>query len=180
MLLSTIYRDGFCVKTYVTETVDKNIDILGCKVFAEDGTYILTTKKFISGIDTKEIENFRDCAVAKAKFKIEEEKGMVSFTSNYTFGDVSKADALIKTIVNEYDKRNMQMIATKYFGIKHVIFNPPATIVMWADGTKTVVKAQNEDFDPEKGLAMAFARKALGNKHSYYDVIRKHTKKFKK
>lgn len=48
--------------------------------------------------------------------------------------------------------------------IKKVIFNNPATIVFWADGTKTVVKAKNEDFDPEKGLAMAIAKKALGNK----------------
>lgn len=28
--------------------------------------------------------------------------------------------------------------------IKDVIFNDPATIVYWADGTKTVVKAENE------------------------------------
>ena len=39
--------------------------------------------------------------------------------------------------------------------IKKVIFNDPATIVLWSDGTKTVVKAEGEPFDPEKGLAMA-------------------------
>ena len=39
--------------------------------------------------------------------------------------------------------------------IRNVIFNDPATIVIWADGTKTVVKADREPFDPEKGLAMA-------------------------
>ena len=33
--------------------------------------------------------------------------------------------------------------------IKDVIFNDPATIVLWADGTKTVVKADKEAFDPE-------------------------------
>lgn len=57
--------------------------------------------------------------------------------------------------------------------IKNVIFNNPATIVFWEDGTKTVVKAKNEDFDPEKGLAMAIAKKALGNKRDYYNQIRK-------
>jgi len=31
--------------------------------------------------------------------------------------------------------------------IKKVIFKNPATIVFWADGTKTVVKAKNEDFE---------------------------------
>lgn len=58
-------------------------------------------------------------------------------------------------------------------GIKDVIFNDPATIVMWSDGTKTVVKAVNEPFDKEKGLAMAIAKKALGNKGNYYNQFKK-------
>jgi len=105
-------------------------------------------------------------------------------------------------------------------GIKKVIFNNPATIVLWTDGTKTVVKARAiktvkmakdiyykldvskitkyiglkpgqmykamykgemdsfiidiyDEFDPEKGLAMAIAKKVLGNKGSYYDEFKK-------
>ena len=58
-------------------------------------------------------------------------------------------------------------------GIERVIFNAPATIVIWKDGSKTVVKCAKEDFDPEKGLAMAIAKKALGNKGSYYSVFKK-------
>lgn len=58
--------------------------------------------------------------------------------------------------------------------IKNVIFNDPATIVFWTDGTKTVVKAQDGDeFDPEKGLAMAISKKALGNKGNYCNVLKK-------
>lgn len=57
--------------------------------------------------------------------------------------------------------------------IKNVIFNPPATIVFWQDGTKTVVKATNEVYDPEKGLAMAIAKRALGNQGNYYNIIKK-------
>lgn len=57
--------------------------------------------------------------------------------------------------------------------IKNVIFNNPATIVMWDDDTKTVVKAGKEKYDAEKGLAMAITKKALGNKGDYYDVIKK-------
>ena len=46
--------------------------------------------------------------------------------------------------------------------IKKVIFNDPATIVFWKDGTKTVVKRQEgAEFDPEKGLAMAICRHYL-------------------
>lgn len=57
--------------------------------------------------------------------------------------------------------------------IKKVIFNEPATIVFWSDQTKTVVKAENDTFDPEKGLAMAIAKKALGNQGNYYNTFKK-------
>lgn len=58
--------------------------------------------------------------------------------------------------------------------IKNVIFNEPATIVMWSDGTKTVVKCQEgEGYDPEKGMAMAISKKALGNKGNYCEVFKK-------
>lgn len=62
--------------------------------------------------------------------------------------------------------------------IKKVIFNKPATIVIWADGSKTVVKCQKdkngryEKYDKEKGLALCYMKKALGNKYDYYGVIK--------
>lgn len=66
------------------------------------------------------------------------------------------------------------------FGIKKVIFNNPATIVLWEDGTKTVVKVHEGDvYDPEKGLAMAISKKALGNKYNYYYTFKHWTKKYK-
>lgn len=47
--------------------------------------------------------------------------------------------------------------------VKKVIFNAPATIVYWSDGSKTVVKCKKgEIFDREKGLAMAISKKFLG------------------
>lgn len=64
--------------------------------------------------------------------------------------------------------------------IKKVIYNAPATIVLWADGTKTVVKCTNEEFDPEKGLAMAIAKKALGNRGNYYETFKKFVKENEK
>lgn len=66
------------------------------------------------------------------------------------------------------------------FDIKDIIFNNPATIIFWKDGTKTVVKAENEEFDPEKGLAMAIAKKALGNSYDYYDTFKKYVGKYEK
>lgn len=57
--------------------------------------------------------------------------------------------------------------------IKDVIYNDPATIVLWMDGTKTVVKCGDYDiYDPEKGLAMAIAKKTLGNQGNYYETFK--------
>lgn len=67
--------------------------------------------------------------------------------------------------------------------IKNVIFNGKATIVFWGDGDKTVVKCNNEENDPEKGLSMAIAKKFLGtnkNKSDYYDIFKKWIKEEKK
>lgn len=57
--------------------------------------------------------------------------------------------------------------------IEKVIFNDPATIVIWSDGTKTVIKCANEEFDKEKGLAMAICKRVLGNKGNYFNEFRK-------
>lgn len=63
---------------------------------------------------------------------------------------------------------------TDPFEIKNVIFNEPATIVYWADGTKTVVKCQEGDtYDKEKGLAMCFVKKLKSNKSYFNDVFKK-------
>ena len=64
--------------------------------------------------------------------------------------------------------------------IKNVKFNPPATIVFWTDNTKTVVKCNGEDYDPEKGLAMCICKKMLGNRGNYYEVFKKYCFKFDK
>ena len=54
-----------------------------------------------------------------------------------------------------------------------IIINPPATIVKWDDGTKTVVKCQNGDvYDAEKGIALCFMKKMFNNKSYYNEVIK--------
>ena len=58
--------------------------------------------------------------------------------------------------------------------IEKVIFNDPATIVIWIDGSKTVVKCQDGDiFDRRTGLLMAIAKKCFGNTGRYNDIIDK-------
>ena len=74
--------------------------------------------------------------------------------------------ARAKEKIKEYEKMK----------IENVIFNDPATIVFWRDGSKTVVKAKDEPYDPEKGLAMAIAKKAYGNEGNYYNEFKKFIK----
>lgn len=82
--------------------------------------------------------------------------------------------------------RNVEDLISMLFGediklelIEKVIFNDPATVIIWADGTKTVVKCQDgETYDPEKGLAMALVKKMCGNKGNYYKIFTKVLKKF--
>ena len=58
--------------------------------------------------------------------------------------------------------------------IKNVKFDGPATIVFWADGTKTVVKCQDgDDYSEEVGLAMCIVKKVFGNKSKYNDIFKK-------
>ena len=58
-------------------------------------------------------------------------------------------------------------------GIKKVIFNAPATIVLWTDNTKTVVKCgKNDTYDLEKGLALCIAKKYLGNQGNFNNVFK--------
>ena len=67
--------------------------------------------------------------------------------------------------------------------IKNVIFNPPATIVFWSDKTKTIVKCdyEYEAYDPEKGIAMAIAKKLMGdNKGHYYELFKHWREKWEK
>ena len=87
---------------------------------------------------------------------------------NLTTEDRATAKCFINSIYGAASMNN-----TSVFLIR-VIYNDPATIAFWSDGTKTVVKAQPGDiFDPEKGLAMAIAKKAYGNKGNYYNGFKK-------
>ena len=57
--------------------------------------------------------------------------------------------------------------------IKKVIFHDPATIIIWRDGTKTVVKCgENDTYDKEKGMAMAICKRLYGNKGNYNNIFK--------
>ena len=70
-----------------------------------------------------------------------------------------------KEILSEVSILPNHNIFKDYLAVDRVVYNDPATIVFWRDGTKTVVKCQQGDtYDKEKGLALCFMKKALGGK----------------
>ena len=93
---------------------------------------------------------------------VEKNKEILKKINAYFDNDIYATAEVISTLGINFPK------------IKHVIFNPPATIIIWDDGTKTVVKCGDNDiYDPEKGMATAICKKTFGNKGNYYNVFKK-------
>ena len=85
------------------------------------------------------------------------------------------ADRVMEEATKKKEETNMTAAS-----IKNVIFNPPATIVFWTDGSKTVVKCNAKDeFDPEKGMAMAIAKRCANNSDDFYKEIKARIEKAK-
>lgn len=76
----------------------------------------------------------------------------------------------IKYVVNDISSEEYLKILRQYSsdiefrtGIKKVIFNDPATIIIWADGAKTVVKCAEGDTNSKfAGLAIAICKHMYG------------------
>ena len=73
------------------------------------------------------------------------------------------------TLANHYIRNNnfaigigINLLETKQMPkIEQVIFQKDLTIVVWADKERTIVKCSEEEFDKEKGLAMAIAKRFM-------------------
>lgn len=156
--------DAFC------EMMTKELDKINCHAsFGTDSEYCRTdivvehrnhirTQKYT--INWEETHSLTEAAVSILVDVKTRLNSVDNFMHNYIANDIATTD----------DLRNRMSLT-----IKDVIFNPPATIVFWMDGTKTVVKDQGEVFyDPEKGMAMAVAKKAFGNQGNYYNQFSKY------
>lgn len=143
-------------------------DLRDCTLITKNGT------KIVVNIDSLEffrdgLTKFEGCIMGIQTV----EPKLSDLEKDYCQKDVDLQMDLYRTILNS--TYGTKAFKTNYIPeIKNVIFNDPATIVFWDDGTKTVVKCQDGDeFDPEKGLAMAIVKKTYGNKGSYCNQLKK-------
>lgn len=83
---------------------------------------------------------------------------------------ISCGPTCLSSIIGEYKN-----LVSYYLKVKRIIFNPPATVVIWEDGTKTVVKcAEDDDFDPETGVSMCYMKKIYGSRHAFSKMVEKY------
>ena len=81
--------------------------------------------------------------------------------------DASISSRIISNMINKLPTMN-----PRYFP-KKIIYNNPATIVFWKDGTKTVVKkAPNEKFNTYHAFCAALAKKIFGNNSRVNAVVK--------
>lgn len=79
----------------------------------------------------------------------------------YVMIDNLDLDDLIRTATRSYfDSCGERRTSNYISGIKKVIYNDPATTVIWHDGSKTTIKCHDEDsYDPVIGLLLCVIKK---------------------
>lgn len=82
---------------------------------------------------------------------------------------MTRSDAYsVLNVLNKEDNYGFSITPTGIYytmGVKKVIYNNPATIVYFTDGSKSVVKLHPDDtFDETTGLLMAISKRLLGSK----------------
>lgn len=140
-----------------SETIDREsaLDIqLGCHCLCDSITASSKTQRL------EAYNTVLDC------INCEESGGL--YYSDHTDIAVTKEDKNMEKKGHLVTKKDCDDFLIRYVGfinpdVIRVIFNPPATIVFWTDGTKTVVKcAEGEKFDPYTGFCYAFTERYFG------------------
>lgn len=149
-------------------------------------------RSILGSCEEKEEEEVKSLADKKIKRVVIECEDGSSYEGNVTHVCGCPYDYASFNVEANVKKRNAA------YGIKNVIFQNPATIVYWTDGTKTVVNCMDnveakekikdgkkiivkkprkcDSYSKEIGLAMAIAKKWAGNQGNYNNIFRKFLK----
>lgn len=97
------------------------------------------------------------------------EWGHEDYQVSFSMGNPETFNEFVAFLYKATMHANMNLIPKK------IIYNPPATIVLWEDGTKTVVKCSKHDsWNAETGFLWALAEKLYGSKSQVEKVINRH------
>ena len=130
------------------------------------------------------VEGYTGGDRVKCSWRLDERHLSESFAKKYLAYQAAEIYTGLVKAKREKDDRIDAMkyslvLASPFFAqsknpkIKRAIFNNPATIVYWTDGTKTVVKCSDGDtYSKESGLAMCFMKKMHGNDNGYHKVFK--------
>lgn len=86
----------------------------------------------------------------------------------------SLSDDMYRSRITIEAHKDVNATNSNPFGIDRVIFNGPATIVFWEDGTKTVVKcAEKETYNERTAIMWAIMKKTYGSSSRVNKVLDK-------
>ena len=189
----TIYVDSFNTAAKVCKFIQNSLNDYGCVSLGDilhKAGYPRTTFVYDNILFYQELKELKMPTVPDYVDKTKP-YALVIPSDRYTmmFNCVGKIDSAARAeILNAADKTKRDGIIARATSIpkavpkpanylpeiKNVKFNGPATIVFWADGTKTVVKCQDgDDYSKEVGLAMCIVKKVFGNTSKYNDIFKK-------
>lgn len=120
---------------------------------------------------TPELFMTRDAVFGKTELV---DKVMSMFTEIYIKRPSTSLSAYIRKLHAQDTVETIKPLRTYIPEIKNVYFNDPMTVVIWEDGTKTMIKCQNGDaYSAETGLALCIAKKSLGNMPNFNNIFKK-------
>ena len=171
--------EGFCIVVDFAEVEDlsETFELVIRELINRFELYVDTDSIYAIGLETKVKKPTMYITTARATGKSEIQRRLEERLSSeplefYTSPEWKKC--MLNAMFGKYaytDKEKEMKVK-----IEKVYFNAPYTIVIWSDKTKTMVKAENECYDEEKGLAMAICKKFLGTNNSkgnYFDEFKK-------
>ena len=97
---------------------------------------------------------------------------------DYHYGDATSrmiiSDAMKKWTSELISSQDYYCSSRTKYEPKQIIYNDPATIVFWKDGTKTVVKRSGkEEFNPYTAFCAALAKKIFKTNSHVNRIVRK-------
>lgn len=170
----TIYVDSFTTAAEVRKFIRNSLNTFGCVSLDEIlyvAGYQYNPPTYNNILFYKEVEQTSIMPIYSDRSKGYK---LIIPSNRYTmmFNCINKNDSTTEhsTLIPKSSPKPANYLPE----IKNVKFNGPATIVFWADGTKTVVKCQDgDDYSKEVGLAMCIVKKVFGNTSKYNDIFKK-------